>query len=439
MRYLFFILFVALFLPNLGFGGRTVYGTVQLADFIIVPYAVVAFLLSGNDKREQLVDRIVPLMLAFVVWALIGTALIRWRFAYNDYEATYFGLLKLGKFVLYGGAGVLTAKALRDRWIRQRFDWALLAAGCFLSAGRFTTSDRWGGPALGEALEGYQSNDAISVAIGILGCYLVGEYLFGTGGSTRWRRVTPPVLLFMVLGQAAAHGRSGMLAGLAGLGYVVWRKGINGRTAWIVMAATTALVASYFLLSSFRLEVDETLWPDPAHQAQYHGVMVIDDGARIYTWAHEAPKFLDYPLFGTGFFHRGGHSGLWGTGAHNFFIEVSLETGLVGGLLFLAILWGMWKQASAPPVERGGCGTALKAAIIATVVGGMGEAYFYGGMALFSLLAVYARCGAFAISPDSRRYRAALAVPSTRRRVRTVRYPDVYSGQSVRDPSGVHR
>jgi len=226
---------------------------------------------------------------------------------------------------------------------------------------------------------------------------------------------------------------------LAGLGYVVWRRGINGKTARLIMATTIALAASYVFLSAFRERVDMTLWPDPAHQAQYHGAMIVDDGARISTWAHEAPKLLNYPLFGTGFFHRGGLSGLDDTGAHNFFIEISLETGLVGGLLFLAILWWMWKQASAPPVERAGCGVALKAAIIAAVVGGMSGGYFYGGIVMFSLLAVYARCGAFVTSPGSRGYRAALAVRSARWRVRTTGCPDLYAGRSAQEPSGLHR
>jgi hypothetical protein len=243
----------------------------------------------------------------------------------------------------------------------------------------------------------------------------------------------------MVLGAAGAHGRGGMLAGLAGLGYVVWRRGINGKTACVITATTIALAASYVFLSTFREEVDTTLWPDPVHQAQYHGVMVIDDGSRIYIWAHEAPKLLNYPLFGTGFYHRGGLSGLWSTAAHNFFIEIFLYTGLVGGVLLLAILWGMWKQASAPPVEQAGCGTALKAAMIAMVVGSMGGGYFYGGIVMFSLLAVYAPCGAFVTSPGSRRYRAALAVRSARWRVRTTGCPDLDAGRSVQDPIGVHR
>lgn len=439
MRYLFFILFVALFLPNFGFGGRLVYGTVQLSDFIIIPYAAVAFLLSGYNKRAQLVDRIVPLMLAFVAWALIGTALITLRFNYSDHEATLFGLLKLAKFVLYGAAGVLTAKALRDPWIRQRFDWALLAAGCVLSAGLFTTTEAPYNLALGEAIDGFQSQDAISVAIAILGCYLIGKYLSGAGGSTRWRHVAPPALLFMVLGAAVSRGRGGMLAGLAGLGYVVWRRGINGKTACAITAITMALAASYVFLTAFRERVDMTLWPDPAHQAQYHGTMVIDDGSRIYTWAHEAPKFLNYPLFGTGFFHRGGQSGLWDTGAHNFFIEMFLETGLVGGLLFLATLFVMWKQTSAPPVEHAGCSTALKAAIIATVVGAMGEGYLYGGIVMFSLLAVYAHCGASVTSLGSRPYRVALAGRSARWRVRTTGCPDLYAGRSAQDHTGADR
>jgi O-antigen ligase len=400
MRYLFFLLFVVLFLPNLGFGGRTVYGTVELSDFIICPYAAVAFMLSLNNKRTQLVDCIVPLMLAFVAWTLIGTALITWRFDYKDQDATIFGLLKLAKFILYGTSGVLTAKALRDPWARQRFDWALLAAGCLLSAGLFATSEASREPALGAALQGFQSQNAISVAVAILGAYLSSIYLFGAG-SRRWRQVAPPALLFMVFGAANSHGRGGMVAGLAGLGYAVWRRGINGKVACSIAAIMAAIVASYVLLPALQEEFANTFSPDPTIVAQYHGggLMGVDDGSRIYTWTHEASKLLNYPVFGTGFFHRGGHSGLWSTGAHNFFLEMFLETGLVGGLLILAILVAMWRQAGAQSVQRGGCGVALKAAIIAAVVGGLGEGYFYGGIGMLSLLAVYAPCGAFVTLP----------------------------------------
>ncbi len=46
---------------------------------------------------------------------------------------------------------------------------------------------------------------------------------------------------------------------------------------------------------------------------------------------HESAKFPKSPIFGTGFYHRGEKSGLWLTGSHNFWIQMFLETGLVGG------------------------------------------------------------------------------------------------------------
>jgi hypothetical protein len=394
MRYLFLILFVALFLPNLGFGGRTIYGTVELSDFVICPYVAVAFLLSRKNERPQLVDGVIPLMLAFVAWALIGTASITWRFDYNANDAAFFGLLKLAKFVLYGTGAVLTAKALRDPWIRQQFDWALLAAGCLLSVGLFTTSERWGEPSLGEALEGFKSQNAISVTLAILGCYLIGIYLSG-GGSARWRRAAPPGLLFMTIGAAVSRGRGGLLAGLAGLAYIIWRRGMSARVVGPIVATATALAASYFFLPAFREEFQKTLWPDPEVMTRYQsGIVGIDDGSRIYTWAHEAPKMLNDVFLGTGFFHRGGNSGLWSTGSHNFFIQMFLETGFVGGLLVLAVVRKMWWHVGLPAARAARLDVPLRSGLVAAVIGGMGGEYFYGGVTLLALLSVYAPAGA---------------------------------------------
>ena len=59
----------------------------------------------------------------------------------------------------------------------------------------------------------------------------------------------------------------------------------------------------------------------------------------------------------------------------------------------------------------------LKAALVAAIVGGMSETYFYGGMVSFSLLAVYAPTGALlrlrhreALFPIERRHGGAPAL-----------------------------
>ena len=71
-----------------------------------------------------------------------------------------------------------------------------------------------------------------------------------------------------------------------------------------------------------------------------------------------------------------------------------LETGIVGGVLVLAIVVGMWKQATLLRLTAGGSADlALKAAIVTSLVGGMGGEYYYGGIIMFSLFAVYSTTG----------------------------------------------
>jgi len=83
----------------------------------------------------------------------------------------------------------------------------------------------------------------------------------------------------------------------------------------------------------FREQVDKTLFL-PTEQYGYQGtrnVGTLDDGGRFQTWDHEARKLDNAPIFGTGMWHRGGSSGLWTTGSHNYWLQMFLETGVVGG------------------------------------------------------------------------------------------------------------
>ena len=102
------------------------------------------------------------------------------------------------------------------------------------------------------------------------------------------------------------------------------------------------------------------------------------------------------PVFGTGFFHRGfefSKSSLDEVGSHNFWLQMFLETGIVGGGLVLLIFWRMWRQAVF--LERKGekLAIAVQSAFVAAFVGGMSGEYFYGGIALFTLFIVYAPIG----------------------------------------------
>jgi O-antigen ligase len=102
---------------------------------------------------------------------------------------------------------------------------------------------------------------------------------------------------------------------------------------------------------------------------------------------------VDAPLFGSGFFHRGGESGLWSSGSHNFFLQMFLETGLVGGGILIAIVICAWRQACQPFAARNRVGLSTRAALITAIAGGMSGEYFYGGAGILILFAVFAIVG----------------------------------------------
>lgn len=421
LKHIWLCVFPLLFLPNLGFGTATANGSLQLSDFLIWPYLVLLlFALSYKEKLN--VGRLTPWLIAFVAWAFVSTITIPFRFDYAaDPSASFgplnvgdgpvtFGLLKLAKLCLYGLAGVWTARALADEHARDVFDWSLLAAGViagislvWLGSGQYAS--------VTNAENTYSASNGISVMLAILLCYLSGHYLTGQG-SPRWRRVARIGFVVMASGFVLSDGRGGWLAALAGIAYLCLRLGLRRQLLTYGGAALVVIAALYLTQSDFKQQVDMTLFP-PSSLSGYQGTRTIgtlDDGARFQTWAHEAPKLVNAPVLGTGFYHRGGLSGLWPTGSHNFFIQMLLETGLVGGTLVVCIAASMWRQGSALVSAGLASDVSLKAALVSAVAGGMGGEYFYGGIILFALFAVYAPFGgrdAMSLGNRARRSRAA--------------------------------
>ena len=392
MRFLWLAWLPLLFLPNLGFGGPTGFGTLELSDFLIGPFLILVAL-AGRRQGRLAIHRLTPLLLGFATWALFSTLLIRERYGYADHLAVIAGVLKLGKLVLYGTAGVLTARALADEAQRRLFPWALLTAGIVVAFALLWVHDSSESLRPTQAASGYKAENAVSVMMAMLLCYLGGLWACGQG-TARWRSLAGPGLALMVLGFLLSRGRGGWVAALAGAAYLVYRRGLGPRLLVARAGAAVVIGAAYGTLPEFRAEVDRTIWPDQDalrwHQA---GVGGFDDGARLSTWAHELAALARSPLLGTGLFHRGGTSGLWVTGSHNFFLQMFLETGLVGGLLVLGVFWRMWRDAGSAPARAVGQDAPVRSALVAAFVGGLTGEYFYGGMVLFTLLLVFAPVG----------------------------------------------
>lgn len=401
MKYAWLAWLPMLFLPNVGgIGGPTAFGSLDLSDYLIVPFVVMVTLDGGLRRGRLLVDRTAPLFFCFVFWALFSTLLIRERFDYPGDQQVIFGALKLGKLSLYGLAGLLVARALRDDYTRRLFLWSLLAAGV-VNAVALTSFQpgQTGSSAAGQRIlvEGYKANNAVSAMMAVLITYL-GSVLLTGQGSHFWRIAAGPGIAVMGLGFLISKGRGGWAAALVGAAYLFHRRGLSLRTLTGVCLVVLLLAVAYLEVPDFQAEVDRTLWPDQLYLQRYQaGIAGFDDGVRWVCWTNEAAKLVHDPLLGTGFFHRGGKTALWIDGSHNFFLQMFLETGVVGGLLVLATGLQMWRQAGSAAILAPGLVTSLRAALLAAWVGGMSGEYFYGGTGLLVLLLVYAPVGSFAL------------------------------------------
>jgi O-antigen ligase len=387
--------FPLLFLPNLGFSYDTPYGVVEVSDWVIGPFVLLLLMAPSVDHRQK-ISRVNLLLLAFVVWAAFSTLLIQARYDYLDVVPVLAGcFVKLGKLALYVAAGVLISRKLISSRVRAQWLWSLLAAVVMLSVG-LLVSINGDSTKLSDSIAGYKSYNSTIVSMAILGCYIAGLWIDKAAGRI-WRLAAIPVVgfaLFSVFLSASltAHGRGGWVALIVGCGYIFWKKIGRTRAFVIVMLLGMIGTVAYEILPNFQSLVDSTI--SSSNNDGSYSVPGIDEGGRLATWVHEAPKLINAPLMGTGFYHRGGPTGLWDTGSHNFFLQMFLETGVVGGVLVILVFVLMWHQAGSAVSRQAMIGVATRAALITAFVGGMSGEYYYGNVSVLVLFAVFACVGA---------------------------------------------
>ncbi|HXM63302.1 MAG TPA: O-antigen ligase family protein [Terriglobales bacterium] len=392
MKRLWLFFFPLLFMPNAGFSHRTDFGVLEVCDWLIAPF-IVLLMIAPSAKYEQRVAKLNPLLWSFLVWALLSTLSIHFRYEYLDDVPILIGsCLKLARLVLFVMAGVLIARKLGDPKARGEWLWSLLAALLMLSMGLLANSgDPNAQPT--DVLEGYKSYNAIVVSVAILCSYIAGLWI-DSGGSRRWRQCASVTIAFAVCSvfissSLSSHGRGGWLAFAAGFGYILLKRTQTLKTLVIIFIVGLVCITAYEILPNFRSVVDLTLSASDDATLQS-----VDDGSRISTWVHEGPKLVNAPLLGTGFYHRAGASGLWETGSHNFFLQMFLETGVVGGGLLILIFALTWRQAGLTAMSRNKISVSTRAALITAIVGGMSGEYFYGGVSVLVVFAAFAMAGA---------------------------------------------
>jgi O-antigen ligase len=395
MTRLWLLCFPLLFLPNLGFSHETAYGVLEMSDWVIGPFVLLLLIAPSLDHRQK-ISQVNLLLLAFLVWASLSTLSIHARYDYLDVVPILIGcFVKLAKLSLYVTAGVFISTKLVSARVRAQWLWSLLAAMGMLSVGLLMSINGESTLRM-ESVAGYKSYNAVIVSIAILGSYIAGLWIEGAA-SQKWRSAAIFVVGFalcsvLLSASLTAHGRGGWLALIVGCGYILWKK--TRRTKAFAVVLFLGLIGSvaYEALPNFKSLVDNTI--SSSDDTETYRVSGVDEGARVTTWIHEAPKLINAPLLGTGFYHRGGPSGLWDTGSHNFFIQMFLETGVVGGVLVIMVFVLMWRQAGSAVSRQVGISVATRAALMTAVVGGMSGEYYYGNVSVLVLFAVFAIAGA---------------------------------------------
>jgi O-antigen ligase len=395
MTKLWLFCFPLLFLPNFGFSYETPYGVLELSDWVVGPFVLLLVIAPSIDHQHK-ISQVKLLLMGFLVWASLSTLSIHARYDYLNVVPVLTGCFaKLAKLALYVTAGVLISTKLISSRVRAQWLWSLLAAMVMLSVGLLTSiGDQ--STQLMDSVAGYKSYNSTIVSIAILGCYIAGLWI-DCAASKRWRSAAMLVVGFaissvLLSASLTAHGRGGWLALILGCGYIFWKKTRKTRAFAIVLSFSLIGAAAYKTLPNFKSLVDTTI--SSSDDDQNYRVSGVDEGARVTTWMHEAPKLINAPLLGTGFYHRGGPSGLWDTGSHNFFIQMFLETGLVGGVLVILVFLLMWRQAGSAVSRQARISVATRAALITAVIGGMSGEYYYGNVSVLVLFAIFAWAGA---------------------------------------------
>lgn len=392
MRNLWIYLFPFLFLPNLGLGVQTPFGKLELMDFIMFAFLAVTFLARAPARRHFAKD-LRKYGLLFIVWLLAGCFVMYYFHGYDQkLKVMAFSLLKVGKFSLYGYTALRLAKLMGDDATRNRFNWSLLFASAIVGLSLIIV--------LGfeyqrdaDTVSGYKATNLISAALSIYLSYLSALY-FSRVGDRRWQKYAGPFLVLGLVGMALSSGRGGWLALACGIFYYVYKRGVNAKVAVVFYAFMAGATGLYFYSSNFRAEVLNTFFPDVSVMQYYGtGIAGINEGGRLMTWANEIKKFPEAPVMGTGFFNRSPATGLWPDGSHNFWLQMFLETGLVGGILVLFLFWKMWGHSGLASARARGLSIPVRSALVAAFVAGMGGEYFYGSQGLFALLTVYAIAG----------------------------------------------
>lgn len=408
-----FLFFAVLspFVPDVGsLAGLGGLGDLSSADKLLVPATAIVWLVAGRLPPTPM-ERFARPLLAFVLIGLISSLSVPLRFPSADPNVAVTGVLRMAKF---SGYVLLAVGSLRCFATPRYRETVLLGWGTGVALASSVLVYRALVLDAGTRLEGnivLLRGNPTSVA---LACVVVSGLAVQFSNILPERRTwrLASVMLTGILGMIFSQGRGGWLALLVGGAFLI-RK-ISARS--ILAFTTIAIVVWIAAVNSPSVEqnlrgliVSEQRFASGSDETESS----LTDAGRFETWFHEGDKLAEQPLLGFGVFHRGGASPLWSTGSHNFFLQMFLETGVLGGGALLWLLWSLWRATNT--LQRS-ARTGARAVLVTIVSGGMGGEYFYGDAPLYCcviglwMLTIPAEVGTVAVATEP--------VPSGRRRTR---------------------
>jgi hypothetical protein len=394
LRDFWVFLFPLLFIPSVG-TTATDFGNVTTFDYVLPVYTVAVALAAFRSERT-LIDQIRVPGILFLAWALASILSIPVRYETGTEQQLLFSGVKWGKVVLSTLAGYFTVKAVSTLPARSYFDWAVLVAGLVVGISAYTSGGevRFERLSTGAAI-GYMHGNGVAVLLALPLVYLFALYSAGHG-TQLWRTSVLPAVGIMMLAIFYTGGRGGMLGALAGLFYIQLRRGFDARALLGVAAAIGMGVYAYSEIPSFTHEVDNALYGGEKELvvgATDEEQLALHDGGRVGLWLNQAPRLLLQPLFGSGFYHRSLETTYYIVGAHNQWIQYTLETGIIGGIFLFTFLARLWRLAGAAVVKQINFEMPVHAHLVTVIACGMSGEYFYGSPHLISVFAFWAPVG----------------------------------------------
>jgi len=379
--FLFCLAFPLVFLPNAGISVPTAYGLLAPSDFVLP--LLYLFLLPGllyRSSQPIFHRNVIIFYVLFVFITALTTLLIPIRYPLMTLSGipVLFGLLKLAKFMEYSLFAYLLARSLNTPRRIMLFELSF-AAGCLLLAISIFYNY-----SIGYEDSTFYLENEIALAMAGLVIFWIGSSLRKFSRKIMYLKLALGVTLLLAM--FIEKGRGGWAAAMAGIGYLIILRRPNLRRFIIAAIILSSIVYAYDVLVPFKDEVmksfPKTFNIDSTDDfAEKYG---IDDGGRIEIFVVFFKKIGQEPILGAGFFNRTPEARLDWTGSHNFFMQMALETGLLGLFCLLAIFYYLWVDANARSRDPTQLET-YRAVLIAVVLGCQSGEYLYGGCVLLIL------------------------------------------------------